>query len=241
MRATALPLAWLAGLGLAGVAFAAIGCKEPTPGAVPSAESVTRAPAASASPLPAPRASGGMSLEEAIARRRSVRAFASAPLPEASLATLLWAAQGVTERGGSGRAAPSAGALYPLELYLATADGLFHYRPAEHALARVGGADVRPALAHAALDQRAAVEAPAVLVVVGYAARTRARYGDRAERFVALEAGHAAQNVLLEATALGLGAVPIGAVDEALGREALGLGADATPLYLLCVGAARGE
>ena len=224
---------------VAGLVFA---CTGPSTSASPTGEaaSVLLTVARVAGPpqtLPAPRASGSMSVEEALTRRRSVRAFALAPLAETDLATLLWAAQGQTDHASGGRTAPSAGALYPLEVYVATADGLFHYAPAAHALERIGDSDLRPALAHAALDQEAPLRAPAVIVIVGHAARTRTRYGDRAERYVAMEAGHAAQNVLLEATALGLGAVPIGAVDERLAREALGLGDDATPLYLVPVGA----
>ena len=187
-------------------------------------------------PLPAARATGSMSLEEAIAQRRSIREFSSRSPSDEQLGQLLWAAQGVTDPVRGLRAAPSAGALYPLEVYVARADGLYHYEPRAHGLRRVDARDARGAIGRAAFDQAAVVHAPVVLAIVGVVARTRAKYGERAERYVALEAGHAAENVLLEATALGLAAVPVGAFDDDQLRDALGLGSDATPLYVVPVG-----
>ncbi|MFB3738347.1 MAG: SagB/ThcOx family dehydrogenase [Candidatus Velamenicoccus archaeovorus] len=185
--------------------------------------------------LPSPTTRGSVSLEAALASRRSIRDFTDEPLTASELGQLLWAAQGVTARWG-GRTAPSAGALYPLEVYAVTEAGLFHYLPNGHQVEAVTGADLRGPLALAALGQAPVRDAPAVLVVTGVVARTEVKYGDRAERYVLLEAGHAAQNVLLESVALGLGAVPIGAFrDEAVGAV-LGLEAEETPLYLLCVG-----
>lgn len=196
------------------------------------------ATAASESPLalPSPRARGSMSLEEALERRRSVREFTSERLAPAEVGQLLWAAQGVTGAEG-GRTAPSAGALYPLELYAVTPDGLFHYVPANHTLRLTRSGDARPELRRAAFDQASVGAAPAVIVVTGVIQRTSAKYGvDRGTRYVQLEAGHATQNLLLEAVALGLGAVPIGAFDDAGVREILGLSKDESPLYLLPVG-----
>lgn len=188
--------------------------------------------------LPAPRTTGSTSLEEALARRRSVRAFSSEPLSQADIGQLLWAAQGITAERGR-RTAPSAGALYPLELYAVTPDGLWHYLPEAHALVLLSDADLRVELKGAALDQEAVGAAPLVVVVAGVVERTEAKYGpSRAPRYVFLEAGHAAQNVLLQAVALDLGAVPIGAfVDREVARV-LGLPADHAPLYLLPVGRA---
>lgn len=186
--------------------------------------------------LPAPRTSGSVSLEQAIARRRSIRSFTAERLTREELGQLLWAAQGVTEPSSGRRAAPSAGALFPLELYALTSDGVFWYRPAEHRMLRVREGDRRGALAEAALGQSAVASAAVTLVVTGVVARTRAKYGDRAERFVDLEAGHVAENVLLQATALGLGGVPIGALEEQRVRDVVGVSADETPIYLIAIG-----
>ena len=186
--------------------------------------------------LPMARTSGSVSLEEAISHRRSTREFSLESPTDEQLGQLLWAAQGVTDPLHGLRAAPSAGALYPLEIYVARADGVYQYDPRVHGLSRVDARDERAALGRAAFGQAAVVHAPFVLAIVGFVTRTRAKYGGRAERYVGLEAGHAAQNVLLEATALGLAAVPIGAFDDDVIRSALGLGDDATPLYLMPVG-----
>ena len=186
--------------------------------------------------LPAARRSGPVSLEEAIARRRSMREFSSRMPTDEQLGQLLWAAQGVTDPVHGLRAAPSAGALYPLEVYVARPEGVYHYEPQAHRLQRVVSRDEREALGHAALSQAAVLHAPVVLVVVGFVARTGAKYGGRAERYVGLEAGHATQNILLQATALGLAAVPVGAFDDEGVRVALGLTSNATPFYVVPVG-----
>jgi len=187
-------------------------------------------------PLPTPAVSGDVSLEAVLAGRRSVREFSDRPLAAAELGQLLWAAQGITDPRGY-RTAPSAGALYPLEIYVATAGGLYHYVPARHALVVVGGSDVRQALVEAALRQEAVSQAPAVFVIAAVYERTAAKYGaERSPRYVHLEAGHAAQNILLQAVTLGLGAVPIGAFDDEAIQEAMGLPAEEQPLYLIPVG-----
>lgn len=185
--------------------------------------------------LPPPDRRGGMPLAEALDRRRSVRSFAAAPLDDRELGQLLWAAQGATGEGR--RTAPSAGATYPLEVLVATAQGLFRYLPREHALRAVDPTDLRPALADAALEQEFVATAPAVMIITAVTERTAARYGaERARRYVVLEAGHAAQNLLLAATALGLGSVPVGAFDDRQLARLLGLAAGEEPLYLLPVG-----
>jgi SagB-type dehydrogenase family enzyme len=189
--------------------------------------------------LPAPQRAGKISVEEAIARRRSIREFKKSPLSDQELAQLLWATQGITHSGGL-RAAPSAGALYPLELYVATSEGFFHYQPQAHRLIRRSQHDLRASLARAALDQAMVREAPAVFVITAVFERTAQKYGPaRAPRYVHLEAGHAAQNLLLEAVALGLGAVPVGAFHDEPVEQALGLPADHKPLYLIPVGHPR--
>lgn len=188
--------------------------------------------------LPAPADSGRVSLEEALSRRRSVREFAQRALSDREVSQLLWAAQGITHAEGY-RTAPSAGALYPLEVYVATASGLYHYEPRGHRLMQRSPADLRAVMQGAALSQEAVGEAPAVFVIAAVYARTAVKYRERSERYVHLEAGHAAQNLLLQAVALRLGAVPIGAFDDARIQRALALPADHEPLYLIPVGEPR--
>jgi SagB-type dehydrogenase family enzyme len=187
--------------------------------------------------LPAPRTSGGLAANEAIATRHSVRDFRRDALTWAQIGQLLWAAQGITHDQDK-RTAPSAGALYPLEIYAATADGLFHYIPKRHEARRVADRDVRREIRRAALDQDA-LDAPAVFAFAAVPSRTAQRYGDRALRYVHMEVGHAAQNLLLEAAVLGLGAVPVGAFDDVELQRALHLPVGQIPLYLVPVGQVR--
>lgn len=188
--------------------------------------------------LPAPRVHGERSLEESIAARRSVRSYGSAALTQEQIAQLCWSAQGITDQRGY-RAAPSAGATFPLELYVATVDGVFRYVPERHALERHLDRDVRGAMRSAALDQSMIEEAPAIFIFAADVRRTARRYGERAERFVWMEVGHASQNLLLQAVALDLVALPIGAFrDEALGRV-LRLPEGQQPFYLVPVGYPR--
>jgi SagB-type dehydrogenase family enzyme len=191
--------------------------------------------------LPAPRTRGTLSLEEALQRRRSVRAFATDGLSLAELAQLLWAAQGITSRSG-GRTAPSAGALYPLEVYVAVGEvaglerGVYRYVPQGHRIELVATGDRRSALAAAALGQRWFEEAPAVIVFTAVYERITGKYRERGVRYAQLEAGHAAENLLLEVTALGLGAAVVGAFEDGRVREVLGLPASVEPLELVPVG-----
>ena len=134
------------------------------------------------------------------------------------------------------RTAPSAGRTNPLEIYTVVAEGLSHYRPAEHALESLGGEDLREALGEAAGDQQRVRSAPLVIVVVAVTARTATTYEERAHRFVALEAGHAVQNILLQAAALGLGAVPVGSFDDTRVSGILRLPAAWEVVYLVPVG-----
>ncbi len=185
--------------------------------------------------LPAPNRDGGVPLEQAISRRRSLRSFRADPLPASVVGQLLWAGQGVTDADGK-RAAPSAGALYPLELYVATADEVMHYLPTPHHLEVRATADLRPNLRAAAHGQQAVGEAPAVIVVAAVPSRTSRRYGGMASSFVDREAGHAAQNILLQAAAYGLAAVPVGSVDGSLVARILSLPGDQRVIYLIPVG-----
>jgi len=189
--------------------------------------------------LPAPEQKGKMSLEEALARRGSVREFTREVLTERELSQLLWAAQGITHAEGL-RTAPSAGALYPLEIYVASAGGFYHYEARPHQLARLSDRDLRAAMRRAALDQEAITQAPAVFVIAAVYERTSRKYGAaRTPRYLHMEVGHAAQNLLLEAVALGLGGVPIGAFEDEALQKALALPVDQRPLYLVPVGHPR--
>ena len=186
--------------------------------------------------LPEPQRSGEMSVEAAIEQRRSIRQFTDQALTMEQIGQLAWSAQGITDEARGFRASPSAGATYPIELYLVTADGVYHYQPEQHALAVLHDDDRREALAAAALGQGSVRTAPLVMVVAGVYARTATRYGDRAERYVHMEVGHLGQNVHLQAEAMGLGSVPIGAFDDGDVSACLELPGDHAPLYLIPVG-----
>ena len=199
--------------------------RHPAPPATPSSIS-----------LPPPPQRGPLSLEQAFRRRRSLREFSDQPLSLEPISALLWAAQGLTDSRGH-RAAPSAGALYPLEIYAVQADGVFHYDPRSHGLKRLRADDARRALCAAALDQEMILQAPLTVVIAAVYARIEVKYGrERGPRYVHMEVGHAAQNVLLQAAALGLGAVVVGAFDDDRVAAVLGLPADHAPLYLIPIG-----
>lgn len=185
--------------------------------------------------LPSPVRKGKMSLEEVLNKRESVRSFSPQALTKQELSQLLWAAQGVTRNWGA-RTAPSAGALFPLEIYVVLKEGVFHYSPRNHHLVRTIEQDFRDILAQAALNQNCIREAPAIFIITAVYERTASKYGGRAERYVKMEAGHVAQNILLQATVLGLGAVPVGAFQDKQVQQALGLPSDHEPLYLIPVG-----
>ncbi len=187
-------------------------------------------------PLPTPRLESHRSLEETIQQRRSVRSFGETELSETQIAQLCWAAQGVTEPGKRLRASPSAGATYPLEIYVATAKGLFRYVVETHSLERKIGTDIRSELRAAALHQMAVEQAPAVFIIAADLRRTERRYGDRAKRYVLMEVGHAGQNILLQAVALDLGAVPIGAFDDRAVARIMELPDTQHPYYIIPVG-----
>jgi SagB-type dehydrogenase family enzyme len=185
--------------------------------------------------LPPPKEKGGVSVEQAIARRRSVRDFTPDPLDLAQISQLLWSAHGLTSAQGL-RAAPSAGACYPLEVYLACEQGLFRYEPNGHALVKVSGADPRGPLAQAAYGQFFISDAAVSIVFAAVYERTTQRYGDRGIRYVHMDVGHAAQNVHLQAEALGLASVPVGAFDDVAIAEVLGIPTEEKPIYIVPVG-----
>jgi len=193
--------------------------------------------------LPDPRLKGEMSLEEAILNRRSRRDFGDSALALAEVSQILWAAQGITDETGL-RAAPSAGALYPLELYLVVGErgvegleeGVYHYLPQSHSLQLTLAGDVRQTLARLSLEQMFIAEAPLSLLITGEYERTTKKYGDRGVRYVHMEAGHVAQNVYLQAEALGLGTVTVGAFQDEEIAQALALPPAFRPLYVMPIG-----
>jgi len=194
--------------------------------------------------LPPPNQKGIMPLEEAIARRRSVRYFSSEPISQVQLSQILWAAQGVSDTRERYRTVPSAGATYPLEIFVASGgnsieqidEGIYHYDIAHHSLTLHCKGDVRFELARVALDQEFIYQAPIDIVICTLYERTLRRYGDRGERYVHIEVGHAGQNIYLQATALGLATVAIGAFYDEQVREVLRLDKQYKPLYIMPVG-----
>jgi SagB-type dehydrogenase family enzyme len=191
--------------------------------------------------FPPPGQTGAKPLELLLARRRSVRAFGRRPIGLAELGQLLWAAQGVSDPEGL-RTSPSAGALYPLELQVVLGrvaelpGGIYCYRPDGHRLEWLRGGDARKPLAAAALHQDWLADAAAVVAFTAVFQRTARKYGERGMRYVHMEAGHAAQNLLLQAEALALAAVVVGAFDDREVATVLGLAADMAPLSLVPVG-----
>ncbi len=182
-----------------------------------------------------------VSVEEAIKERRSKRLFAEQSMQLNQVGQLCWAAQGITNTRGF-RATPSAGALYPLEVLVVSGNvhnlepGVYHYNPKQHALDYLNNIDVRPDLSRAALNQRSVQWAPVDIVIGAVYQRTRAKYGDRAIRYIHMEAGHAAQNIYLQAVALGLNTVSIGAFRNDQLKKVLQLVQDVEPLYIMPVG-----
>lgn len=185
--------------------------------------------------LPPPRCDGPVSLEEALAGRRSRRDFTGEDLSPAELGQLLWAADGVTGPDGR-RTAPTAGNTLPHEVYAVTPAGAFHYDGAAHRLEQLDPADLRPPLSAVTRNDEHLLTAGAVIVLAAVGARTADRYAERADRYVAMGLGHAAQNVLLQAEALGLSAYPVGAHDVEGVSRLLGLPEGCLPLYMVPVG-----
>jgi len=196
--------------------------------------------------LPAPDTEGGVSLGKALSLRRSTRRYDAEPLTIKELSQLLWAGQGVTNERGF-RTAPSAGATFPLDLYVVVnnvegvANGLFQYLHHSHELKMLNKDVDIESLSRACLGQRMINDAGAVIVFAAIFERTTARYGERGERYVHNEVGHASQNIHLMAASLDLGTVVIGAYRDNEVEELLDLGEDVNVLYLMPVGKIRNQ
>lgn len=192
--------------------------------------------------LPQPKTESKISIEEAILKRRSVREYKDEPLTLKEISQILWSAQGITNSSWGGRTAPSAGALYPLEVYLIVrkaenlGSGVYKYLPEGHKIKRILEKDISTDLARAALGQMFIAEAPVSLVISAVYSRTIGKYGDRGIQYVHLETGHAAQNVYLQVESLGLGTVTIGAFDDERIKEILTLSEEEIPLYIMPIG-----
>lgn len=189
--------------------------------------------------LPSPAVTGKLSVEEAILERRSVRSYRDEALSLAEVSNLLWAASGITADWG-GRAAPSAGALYPLDVYLVAgqveglAEGIYEYIPEEHSLIKRVEGDKRRALQAVSLMQSSVKSAPVSIVLCAEYGRIKPRYRDRAKRYTKIEVGHIGQNIYLQAESLGLATVAIGAFVDSGVKKVLAV--DQEPLYIMPVG-----
>ncbi len=192
--------------------------------------------------LPPPIVKGKISLEEALKKRRSERDFQDRALTLKQVSQILWAAQGITEERGFKRAAPSAGALYPLELYLVVKKveeleaGVYHYHPTNHTLDLMLRGNYQMTLAKACLGQMFIADAPVLVVIAAEYERTTAKYGKRGLRYVHIEVGHVGENICLQVVALDLGTVTIGAFRDDEVSRLLSLPGNYKPLYVLPVG-----
>ncbi|MGE3921044.1 MAG: SagB/ThcOx family dehydrogenase [Gammaproteobacteria bacterium] len=191
--------------------------------------------------LPAPAHDSQTSVEKALTYRRSIRTYKEGALTLQQLSQLLWSAQGITSNTGE-RTAPSEGALYPLEIYVVTGNveglkaGLYHYLPQQHALELKMIGNNRAGLTQAGFKQNSIKDGAIDIVITGVYKRTTEKYGDRGKRFVHMEAGHAAENLYLQAYSLNLGMVSIGGFDESAVKKLLALLEEETPLYIVPIG-----
>jgi len=194
--------------------------------------------------LPPPSGKAAFPLEKAIALRRSTRAFLRSPLTLMQVSRLLWAAQGITDKESGFRSVPSGGALYPLEVYAVfhedgvegLAAGVYHYEPSRHGMKKIRDGDRLGPLQAAALGQESIGMSAICIVISAIFGRTTPKYGQRGIQYVHQESGAAAENVYLQATALGLGTVIMGAFTDSAVSKAVGLGPDEVPLCLLPIG-----
>ena len=186
--------------------------------------------------LPSAKTSSNVSLESALVARRSVRSFSDKNLSYEQLSQLSWAGQGITDKEKGYRTAPSAGAIFPMIIYFAIEEGLFEYEPQSHVLRQIVENDVRRELSRSAIRQPYIAEAPCSIIIAGNVKKVSSRYGKKARTYTILEAGHIAQNILLQAAALELGAVPVGAFDSGDVRRICRTQAGYEPFYIIPVG-----
>jgi SagB-type dehydrogenase family enzyme len=192
--------------------------------------------------LPSPNFSGSTSVEEALRKRRSIRNYSDEPLTISDVSQILCAAQGITEESYGLRTAPSAGALYPLEVYVSTSNvkdlppGLYKYKTQNHTINKIDEGDRRKDIANAALGQDAIENSSAIVIITAVPERTAVKYGRRTERYVHMEVGHAGQNIYLQAVSLGLGTVMIGAFEDDALKKVLALPKNENPIAIMTLG-----
>lgn len=193
-------------------------------------------------PLPEPDRIGTISIEQTLNQRRSVREYSNEPLTINDISQLVWAAQGINDSRTGFRTAPSAGATFPIEIYMLVTnvekiiDGVYRYDNKKHSLKKYIDGDLREELYRVSLRQQSILNAQVVMVITGIIARTEQRYGQRALRYVYMEAGHVAQNVYLQCVALNIGTVVIGAFQDNGVTDALQLPDGEHPLYIMPLG-----
>ena len=194
--------------------------------------------------LPKPSFDGKVSVEKAIKQRRTIRDFRGGTLSLSHLSQLLWAAQGITDSTMGGRAVPSGGALYPLDIYILIGEngvekiegGVYHYSPDEHSVSMISKGDRRREISTASLSQMWMAKAPVIFVITAEYKRITGKYGDRGIRYALIEVGHAGQNLFLEAEALGLGAGIVGAFNDPEVSKVAGLPSKHEPILIMPVG-----
>lgn len=192
--------------------------------------------------LPSPEFKSTTSLEEAILKRRSIRDYTNEPLSIKEVSQILWSAQGITDEASGLRSAPSAGATFPLEVYLVVSNvkdlkaGLYKYNPFNNTLKLLAEGDKRFDIANAALKQGSIEKSAAIVILTAVYERTSVRYGNRTERYVNMEIGHAGQNIYLQAVSLGLGTVMIGAFNDEALIKVLSLPVNEFPLAIYPIG-----
>lgn len=194
--------------------------------------------------LPKPKQFGSVSLEEVIANRKSVRNFSSSPLSIGQLSQLLWSCYGFTNLTSARRTIPSAGAIYPLQIYIAVGkdaipdieEGLYSYNPKEHSVTHVMSGDIKFLLYSGCNAQDCVQTAPICIIICADYDKMKTRYGRRAKRYTKFEVGHAGQNIYLQAAALNLSTVAVGAFDDECLEKLLKLGKKIKPLYIFPVG-----
>jgi SagB-type dehydrogenase family enzyme len=189
--------------------------------------------------LPNPKLKSSFSLEEALMARKTTRNYSSQPVTLPEVSQLLWAAQGITR--GRFRSAPSAGALYPLEIYVTgkidgLGEGTFHYLVSDHSLAKVGNNDLRKSLYEAAYNQRCIIKAPILIAITCFYSRVTKKYGEKGVRYTHLEVGHVAQNIHLQVENLNLGTVCLCGFDDNVVKNILNLSENEDPIYLMPIG-----
>jgi len=188
--------------------------------------------------LPNAKIAGKVSLEEALSKRRSVRRFEEKDLTIEEIGQLLWAGCGLNAdvKKRANRTAPSAGAIYPMQVYSITKDGFYRYIIETHSLKLIKKGDLRQGLSESALGQECVEIAPLSIIITGDYQKCAVKYKERAERYVHIEAGHIAENIHLQAAALNMGSVPVGAFDDNALKKLLELSEKETPLYIIPIG-----